>query len=448
MASLGASGAVCWHCKSASGASLPRQFWLGYLGVCCKNRSKIISDCFFVRIKSAKPMYKVVQSVSDFLILLHPSHNEAQQSDLIQSLGSGQTFQILTEVGSVAANGASLLWIIDQSWSDEDIVQMLPQIRRSEFFPIIIEFRREVSADLTVAMIALDAFIRDRFLSVASRSEVSRRGQRVEDPSLAARAVVPSLRILLADDHETNRSLITRLVADLGHQCVAVENGALAVAAVQEQSFDLLLMDCQMPVLDGIDATRQIRGLEGKLSRLPIVAVTANHSPGLRQLCHSVGMNAFMSKPVDVDVLKRCIHELTRANSQTVVNELADLPRSDADIDSAHLNQVRELDGTGEFMVEMIEAFLAKLEPLVRDLEQKILAVEMPAVERAAHYLKSSAGNVGARSIWHILNQIEEYARAGNAAGMQTEFKKLPAVVRSTNDEFLNVWLSGFKGAA
>ncbi len=384
--------------------------------------------------------------MSEILILLHPSHTEQHSAELVRNLHRGQRYSVRTDI--VSTTSTALYWVIDHVWTDADIAQMLSKIRDTEFFPIFVEFHREVSAELTVAMIALDAFIRDRFLSIASRSDVTRIAAAVEESSLVAGSDHQSLAILLADDHESNRKLIKRQLEDMGHQCVVVENGELAVTAVQDRHFDLVLMDCQMPVLDGIDATRQIRALAGKFSHLPILAVTANHSPGLRQLCHSVGMNAFLSKPVDAGMLRRCIHELTRKNALAAGVEFNSAEKVDADIDASHLNQVRELDGTGDFMVEMIEAFLVKLDPLVRDLEQKIAAVDLSATERAAHFLKSSAGNVGARAIWRSLNQIEELARAGNAAGMQQELRLLLPLVRSTREEFSKLWLSDLPGAA
>ena len=114
-----------------------------------------------------------------------------------------------------------------------------------------------------------------------------------------AEAVAPGCRILLVDDNDVNRIIATKLLEKHGHQVVAVENGALAVAATASEHFDLVLMDVQMPVMDGLTATARIRTREhGTGLHLPIIAVTAHAMDHDRQRCLAAGMDDHLPKPI------------------------------------------------------------------------------------------------------------------------------------------------------
>ncbi len=127
---------------------------------------------------------------------------------------------------------------------------------------------------------------------------------------MTAVEVTPGLRVLLAEDHPANRMLITALLEPFDLVLDCVENGREALQAVQDQPYDLVLMDMQMPVMDGITATRAIRALTGPERDVPVVALTANILPAQIELCLEAGMQAHLTKPIDVkalhDVLHRC----------------------------------------------------------------------------------------------------------------------------------------------
>ena len=108
------------------------------------------------------------------------------------------------------------------------------------------------------------------------------------------------MRVLLAEDHATNQYLIDAYLRAAGHSVVMVANGGEAVAAAARGGFDVVLMDVQMPELDGLAATRAIRALPGPAARVPIIALTANAMPGDREACLAAGMNDYLSKPIDV----------------------------------------------------------------------------------------------------------------------------------------------------
>ncbi len=125
------------------------------------------------------------------------------------------------------------------------------------------------------------------------------------------------LQVLVAEDNAVNQVLIESILRHLGHQPVVVANGAEAVQRVQEAPFDIVLMDMQMPEVDGLEATRRIRALGGRFVRLPVVAMTANARDEDRLACLNAGMNAFLSKPIDFDELAHTLRQLHGAAAPT-----------------------------------------------------------------------------------------------------------------------------------
>lgn len=132
-----------------------------------------------------------------------------------------------------------------------------------------------------------------------------------KDASLNQQQTTRPLRILVAEDNPANQMVIKLMLQNLGHRIEVANNGIEAVEAVRLAPYDLVLMDMQMPELDGLDATRQIRSLEGKQSALPIIALTANAMERDRQLCLSAGMNGFLSKPISRAALASALVEFS-----------------------------------------------------------------------------------------------------------------------------------------
>jgi len=116
------------------------------------------------------------------------------------------------------------------------------------------------------------------------------------------------LRILVAEDNRINQLLILKLLERMGHNVTVAENGRIAVAAVEESSFDLVLMDIHMPEMDGIEATVAIRqSKQERVRRIPIIAVTASAMPGDREMCLAGDMDGYVSKPVSIATLAQAI---------------------------------------------------------------------------------------------------------------------------------------------
>jgi len=114
-------------------------------------------------------------------------------------------------------------------------------------------------------------------------------------------------RVLIVEDNAINQRVAAILVSKLGFATDVAGHGAEAVDMVQKQNYDLILMDCQMPVMDGFEATKAIRNMQGPISRTPIIAVTANVSTGQREKCLEAGMNDYVAKPINREVLEKVI---------------------------------------------------------------------------------------------------------------------------------------------
>jgi CheY-like chemotaxis protein len=142
-----------------------------------------------------------------------------------------------------------------------------------------------------------------------ARVSMARRG-----PVIAARTSPPDRQaakshILIAEDNLINQKLLRRLLEKLGHSVEVAANGREAVEKWAAGSYDLILMDCQMPEMDGYEATREIRIAEGGRTHIPVIAVTANAMPADRQKCLTAGMDAFVSKPIKMEALIKAVEQ-------------------------------------------------------------------------------------------------------------------------------------------
>jgi CheY-like chemotaxis protein len=135
-----------------------------------------------------------------------------------------------------------------------------------------------------------------------------------EPNTVVDKTVLKHLTILVAEDNAVNRRLITKVLESAGHRVTAVANGKDAVRTVEAEMFDLILMDMEMPDIDGLEATKTIRAIEPKNVHVPIYALTAHTLPGDRDKCFEAGMDGFISKPIAVDDVLRIVAEV--ASSQ------------------------------------------------------------------------------------------------------------------------------------
>jgi CheY-like chemotaxis protein len=206
----------------------------------------------------------------------------------------------------------------------------------------------------------------------------------------------PSLRILLAEDNEINQRLAVAILQKRGHTVVVAGDGREALAILENQTIDLVLMDVQMPEMDGFAATAAIRQREKATgAHLPIVAVTAHAMKGDRENCLAAGMDAYVSKPLRAEELHNVIGELFPvAAAPAPLAAPADAARlTSAVFDPAWILQ--KIDGDRKLLGELIDLFFGQEQKLLPAIRQAGERGDGKALERAAHKLKSSLGNFG-----------------------------------------------------
>ncbi len=287
-------------------------------------------------------------------------------------------------------------------------------------------------------------------------------------------------KILVAEDHAINQQLIVLLLERLGYASDVVATGREAVEAVATESYALVLMDCQMPVMDGFEATRKIRETENMtskeleikdeegetnpsntpdsllltshLSRIPIVALTANAMPGDREKCLAAGMDEYLSKPIRREELALVLEQLLPFNSgkNHMIDSPTDLAKNltmsgahehhSTDIEDeqpspmnlAIFQEWQELGGP-EFVLRMTEQFVSDVTNCVHAIEYALDHENSEALAEAAHGLKGICANIGATQLQHLAISIEKANRAGTILdGPQTMVLLKTAVTKIT----------------
>jgi PAS domain S-box-containing protein len=223
-------------------------------------------------------------------------------------------------------------------------------------------------------------------------------------------------RVLLAEDNEINAMLAVTILEEAGYSVEAVVNGAEAVEAAGRGGFDLILMDVQMPVMDGLEAARRIRALGGAAAQTPIVALTANAMRSDQDACLAAGMDDFVSKPLDPDGFLRVIGRfMTGAAAEAADGHPATPPAEAPDLDDAQLDGLTRLMPAARLRT-IIETFLASAQTRLQRIEAAAKAGDLTGLAREAHDLKGVSGNFGARRLQQLAERLEQAAKAGDTA--------------------------------
>jgi CheY-like chemotaxis protein len=234
-----------------------------------------------------------------------------------------------------------------------------------------------------------------------------------------------SLRVLLAEDNEVNRMLAQRQLSKLGHALTTVEGGVAAVEAAAAGGFDVVLMDCHMPDLDGLEATRRIRAAEARSGhgrRIPIIAVTADALAENRAACLTAGMDDFLSKPVDLGQLGAAIRRWTAGEDAPAAPAVAPVPGPPSPaatvgeaVDHAVLERLLDqLDGDHGAVAALVETYLARLPAYRLRLRAASRQTDAGYLVPSARTLRSASDAVGAIELSHACAALERpSAQAG-----------------------------------
>jgi CheY-like chemotaxis protein/HPt (histidine-containing phosphotransfer) domain-containing protein len=250
-----------------------------------------------------------------------------------------------------------------------------------------------------------------------------------------------SFRVLLAEDNEFNRALIERVLRSLNCEVDLAPTGREAVRRFHNGNYDLVLMDCHMPDLDGLEATRQIRAGEDEERRVPIVAVTAGTVPGARQACLQAGMDDFIAKPFSLATLRRKASQWlavaaqanaareppapTTADSEQRVLAAAPVAAGPASVDLSRLQELADEAGSPRIVEELSLIF-------VEDMDRRLDSLREAADERGErkllsviHSVKGACANFGALRMAALAEAIERRVKQSDLLGLDLEVGEL-----------------------
>ena len=250
------------------------------------------------------------------------------------------------------------------------------------------------------------------------------------------------LDVLLVEDHPINQKLATNLLERWGHRVTLAENGKLAVEVMRGRRFDIVLMDMMMPVMDGLEATRQIRvaEMENSVPRTPIIAMTANAMQGDRENCLEVGMDDYIAKPIKSQNLQQLLRQYAKGDAAFRLDSTGNdgLPQN-----TAHrFDYAEAVRAADQEIVEIIAGIF--LQHYQRDLEKirsGVATNDLPAVLFVAHSLRGTLAMFGAQPAAQLAQRIEQQAARGDALGLVemadslvAEVEQLSAVLKPLAD--------------
>jgi CheY-like chemotaxis protein/HPt (histidine-containing phosphotransfer) domain-containing protein len=256
------------------------------------------------------------------------------------------------------------------------------------------------------------------------------------------------LRILLAEDNAVNQKVALAILGRMGYRADVAGNGLEAIEALRRQVYDLVLMDVQMPEMDGLEAARRICQEWPQDKRPRLIAMTAGAMEGDREKCLEAGMDDYISKPVKVEALQagleRCVRVSEGGAGEISSGEVfppATVRNINPSVDLNVLVSLREElyeEGEPDALTEMIDLFVDSTPSLLESIREKAVRGNAEEVRYAAHSLKGSCGNFGIVGMWKMCSELEAKARAGElqgtveiAAQLQEEFVRVKEVLVS-----------------
>ncbi len=312
---------------------------------------------------------------------------------------------------------------------------MLTSLGRREVGPQRVHFAAFLNKPIKVSQLyntLVTVLVGDEVEADAKRAEAI---ERRFDHTIGQRM---PLRIILAEDNTVNQKLALRVLERMGYRADVAGNGLEAIEAIERQGYDLILMDVQMPELDGLEASRYIVKHWSKEERPYIVAMTANAMQGDREECLAAGMDDYLSKPIQVKELQESLERawhyaggrgpaakvegLRSAGTSTEVKTDLDpalLPDTMPTLDKQMLAELRQYQGEDELDIvqELAEAFQMETPTLLVGLQEAIQENDAKRVHQAGHNLKGSSQNLGAPRMAELSSRLEKLGKSGNLTG-------------------------------
>jgi two-component system, sensor histidine kinase and response regulator len=243
-------------------------------------------------------------------------------------------------------------------------------------------------------------------------------------PVLPASPTFSGHRILLVEDNPVNQRIAQRLLEKMAADVTLANNGAEALERIAESTFDAVLMDCQMPVMDGFTATRRIRELErqsGRGKRLPIIALTANVMTADRESCITAGMDAHLGKPIEPAQLTDCLSRYLKP----------DIVQPEVDMSALH----EITGGDVEFEKELIATFVSSGDQCLAEILAALRVSDFDTIGKRAHALKGASANIHASGLAAAASSLETAARASSVSEIDVLVQELTDRLQAVNAE-------------
>ena len=245
------------------------------------------------------------------------------------------------------------------------------------------------------------------------------------------------LRILLAEDNVVNQKVGLLLLQRLGYRADVVSNGLEVLEALRRQPYDVVLMDVQMPQLDGLAATQRICQEWSPPQRPRLIALTANAMQGDREMCLSAGMNDYISKPLRLQELARALSQCQPFVSHWAAVEVKPPSTQSEGLDAGVFVTLRQMLGQDQFLAEVIDIYLEDAPKLLEVMKKAVAQGKAISLQEAAHTLKSSSAVFGATSLSHFCQELEVSGSTGTWAKaaalmsqVETEYEKVQTALR------------------
>lgn len=243
-------------------------------------------------------------------------------------------------------------------------------------------------------------------------------------------------RVLIADDNPMNQKVARAMVGSLGFECEVVPSGSQALESIEKQGFDLVLMDCNMPGMDGFETTAEIRRRnlqDRKGGRLPVIALTASAMGGTREKCLAAGMDDYLAKPLRPEALRATLATWLPAQEG---------PGSAVDANTLGALQTLDPDGSDGWVASLLREYLEDGPKRIQALHKALETSDAAQAIRELHNLKSNSGTVGAKKLLALCEELERMAQSDlNAVRnrmpeLEAEWLRVKAELTSTGDRF------------
>lgn len=235
-------------------------------------------------------------------------------------------------------------------------------------------------------------------------------------------------RVLVVEDNRANQQVVLGMLERLGCQVEIANNGRESLTLIGRKVFDLVLMDCHMPEMDGYEATSQIRKFESDDQRVPIIAMTANVQKGEAEKCIAVGMDDYLAKPLKLEALRGMLSRWLEGAKEvesvsSVIQQVSVGDDSLGGLDKKVLAELREQ--IGDALPTMVRVFLDDIPAYIRSLKDALSVADGNAVGDMAHGIKGGASNFGAKRLTRVCQQLEDHGRANDLVDAQNLFEDL-----------------------